>query len=85
MKNGIFKNEHSILGEVKVLSLIFIGYIVTIINPISWLVYLIIYKLGSSAGETKNTIRMASQWFSFLVSSLSYVVLIGYLIYLGSK
>lgn len=83
MKGGIFKKEYSVWNEIKKLILIFIGFIITIINPISWVVYLILYKIGTVAGEDKNTIRITSQWFSFLISIFCYIILIGYLIYKG--
>ena len=85
MKNGIYKNKYNILNEIRTLFLIFICYLITIINPISWIVYIILYKIGTTAGEDKNTIRMTSQWFSFLISIFSYIILIGYLIYKGIR
>lgn len=85
MKNGIYKNKYNIFNEIKTMFLISVCYLVTIINPISWIVYMILYKIGTIAGEDKNTIRMASQWFSFLISIFSYIILIGYLIYKGIK
>lgn len=85
MKNGIYKNKYNILNEIRTLFLIFICYLITIINPISWIVYIILYKIGTTAGEDKNTIRITSQWFSFLISIFSYIILIGYLIYKGIR
>lgn len=81
MKNGIYRNKYDIFNEIKTFLLIFICYLITIINPISWIVYIIIYKIGTTAGEDKNTIRMVSQWISFLISTFSYIILIGYLIF----
>lgn len=85
MKNGIFKIQYSSLNEIITLFLIIISYIISIINPISWLVYLIIYKGTSIEGKDRNTNRIRAQLSAFLISILSYIILIVYIIYKGIK
>jgi glycosyltransferase involved in cell wall biosynthesis len=46
MKNGIYRNKYDIFNEIKTFLLIFICYLITIINPISWIVYIIIRSNG---------------------------------------
>jgi hypothetical protein len=85
MKNGIFKIQYSSLNEIITLFLIIISYIISIINPISWLVYLIIYKGISIEGKARNTNRIRAQLSAFLISILSYIILIVYIIYKAIK
>ena len=85
MKSGIFKIQYSSLNEIITLFLIIISYIISIINPISWLVYLIIYKGTSIEGKDRNTNRIRAQLSAFLISILSYIILIVYIIYKGIK
>ncbi len=86
MINGIFSNKFSVMQELKISILIIIGLFVTIINPISWVVYLIVYKLGNIAGGDKSTVKMASQWFAFLSAIIIYICIAVYIIYkVGSQ
>lgn len=56
MSTGIFEKEHSINKEILTLFKILFASIITIINPISWIAYLVIYIIGKSAGGSKNEI-----------------------------
>jgi len=81
MINGIFSNKFSVVQELKISILTIIGFFITIINPISWIVYLIVYKLGKIAGEDKITVKMTSQWFAFLSAIIIYICIVVYTIY----
>lgn len=86
MINGIFSNKFSVMQELKISILIIIGLSVTIINPISWVVYLIVYKLGNIAGGDNTTVKMSSQWFAFLSAIIIYICIAVYIIYkVGSQ
>jgi hypothetical protein len=81
MKKGLFSKKFSLLNEIKISLLTIIGFLVTIINPIAWIIYFAMYQLGKTAGDDKRTVKMASQWFSFIIAVLSYVAIIGYFVY----
>ena len=81
MMRGIFKKKFSLLKELKVSILTIIGFFLTIINPISWIAYLIIYKIGKIAGGDRNTVKITSQWFAFMCSIIIYIGISLYIIY----
>lgn len=80
MKNGIFSNKFSVVQELKISILTIIGFFITIINPVSWIVYLIVYKLGKVAGKDKTIVKMTSQWFAFLSVIIVYFCIVIYTI-----
>lgn len=81
MKDGLFCKKNNTFQEIKTFINISLGFIITIINPISWFVYLVIYKLGIYSGEEKNEIKLVCQSISFFVAIISYIAIIIYVIY----
>ena len=72
---GIFAIEFNKKKEVLFTCLIFIAFIVSILNPLSWLTYSIIYKMGTNAGYMKPFVKKFSQLFAFLISIISYFIM----------
>lgn len=81
MTNGIFANKFSLIRELKIAVLTIIGFFITIINPISWVIYFIVYKIGKTAGQDRTTVKMTSQWVAFLSAIISYIAFIIYIVF----
>ncbi|MFA6760136.1 MAG: hypothetical protein WCR69_03695 [Sulfuricurvum sp.] len=81
MDSVIFQKQHDTYKEILMLFKILSAGIITIFNPIAWIVYFAIYIIGKTAGEDKNVIYLTSQWTAFIVGIISLILAFIYFIY----
>ena len=80
MQKGYFTNRISLLSEVKRLLLLLFCLVITIVNPVSWVVYILLkFFLAKGSEFDDNTINYLIQFVAFIAAIISYIVFIIYL------
>ncbi len=78
---SIFMKKWSFFNEIKVSIFTIIAFFITILNPISWIAYIVFYQMGKISIGDKSIVKQSSQWVAFSVAIVTYICIVFYIIY----